>query len=285
MLDLSDRRDLDKLAEVVSDLRAAAPEARPLLVGATARDVLLRHAHGIRTRRATEDIDLAIMTADWAAFQALRQSMIASPNFQPVGRIQHKFRHRGGSLPVDLIPFGGVQQSDGRIAWPPAGDEVMAVLGYRAALETSLDVMLPGRVLLNVISLPMLAALKTMAWSDRHWEAPRKDASDLILILQNYLETGQRERIYTEAAHLLEAEDFDLDRASAWLTGYDAARMIHVHRDESDHLMRLLMELLDRESDPDGALRLVGQVDALDAEATRRLLVAFRAGLEAGAIQ
>lgn len=278
MLDLSQTQELSKLAEVVSDLQAAAPAARPLLVGAMARDVLLQYAHGIQARRATEDIDLAIMMADWDEFEVLRQAMIGSPFFKPVAEIQHKFRHRGGA-PIDLIPFGGVQDTSGQIAWPPEGDEVMAVLGYRAALETAVAVRLPGDVMLDVIALPMLAVLKTLAWSDRHWEAPRKDASDLIMILRHYLEAGQSERIYSDASHLLESENFDLDRAGAWLAGHDAARMLHTHRDETDHLLRLLSEILGRESDPEGPLQLVGQVDGLSANQAIGLLSAYLDGL------
>lgn len=279
MLDLSHKHELSRLADVVSDLRLAAPATRPLLVGAMARDVLLQHAHGIQPRRATEDIDLAIMTADWSEFEALRQAMIDSPYFKPLAEIRHKFRHRGGS-PLDLIPFGGVQDPGGQIAWPPEGDEVMAVLGYRAALETAVVVRLPGDVTLDVIALPMLAVLKTLAWAERHWEAPRKDASDLIMILRHYLETGQSERIYSEASHLLESEDFDLDRAGAWLAGHDAARMIHTHRDETDHLLKLLSEILGREIDPEGPLHLVGQVDGLNANLAVGLLSAYLEGLK-----
>jgi predicted nucleotidyltransferase len=189
VLDLSGKLELTRLADVVADVRAAAPEAGPLLAGAMARDVLLQHAHGIRQRRATEDIDLAIAVPNWSAFAALRQALIDSGCFEPVGKVAHKLRHRTRH-PIDLIPFGGVEHADGTIAWPPEGDEIMAVKGYRTALAMAEMVLLPGQVCVAVVALPMLAVLKVLAWSDRHWQAPRKDAADLIAILRHYLEAG-----------------------------------------------------------------------------------------------
>lgn len=135
MLDLSHKHELSRLADVVSDLQLAAPAARPLLVGAMARDVLLQHAHGIQPRRATEDIDLAIMTADWDDFRALCQAMIDSPYFKPLAEIRHKFRHRGGS-PVDLIPFGGVQDPGGQVDGLNANLAVGLLSAYLEGLKS-----------------------------------------------------------------------------------------------------------------------------------------------------
>jgi predicted nucleotidyltransferase len=54
-LNLANSRDpiLIQLAELVADIRSAAPELQFLLVEAAARDLLLLYAHGIKTGRAT----------------------------------------------------------------------------------------------------------------------------------------------------------------------------------------------------------------------------------------
>ena len=44
-IDLSERAELGQLAEVVGELRHAAPDYEPLLVGAMARDLLLSYAY------------------------------------------------------------------------------------------------------------------------------------------------------------------------------------------------------------------------------------------------
>jgi len=46
MLDLSQRHELDWLAQLVADIRSAAPSIEPLVVGALARDLLLHYGHG-----------------------------------------------------------------------------------------------------------------------------------------------------------------------------------------------------------------------------------------------
>lgn len=60
LLDLANKQDLRPLAAIIRDLRAAAPDADVMLVGAMARDVHLLHAYGIELPRATTDIDIAL---------------------------------------------------------------------------------------------------------------------------------------------------------------------------------------------------------------------------------
>ena len=76
----------------------------------------------------------------------------------------------------------------------------MTVVGYSEALACAIDVKLPQNQRVLVVSLPMLAVLKIVAWSERHTAAPRKDATDLLLILKNYLDAGKQQRLYDEAA-------------------------------------------------------------------------------------
>jgi len=102
----------------------------------------------------------------------------------------------------------------------------MSVLRFGEALESSIDALLPSGQQVEVVSLPMLAGLKILAWSARRTIEPRKDASDLMLILQNYLDAGNSERLYSEAGQLLENSNFDYERAGAWLAGKDAMETI-----------------------------------------------------------
>lgn len=46
-----------------------------LIVGASARDLVMHHAFGAAIKRATSDIDFAIQVADWDAVEALRQTL------------------------------------------------------------------------------------------------------------------------------------------------------------------------------------------------------------------
>lgn len=276
-LDLADKTELTFLAELVADLHAAAPAWKPLLVGAMARDLLLHYAYKIPVSRATEDVDLGFAVADWKDFESLRTDLLASSYFVAHGRVLHKIYHRGRHE-VDLIPFGGLEQPGGSIAWPPRGDEVMTVLGYREAQASAIDISLPEGQRVLVVSLPMLAVLKIVAWSERHTAAPRKDAADLLLILKYYLDAGHQQRLYDEAAHLLENSNFDYERAGAWLAGHDAATAIQRDSATQTDLHQIISTILTKEADPDGPLTLIGEVGGRDAEAMRLLLTAFLSG-------
>ena len=275
-LDLADKNDLTFLAELIRDLRTAAPAWEPLLVGAMARDILLYYAHRITVLRATEDVDLGFAVTDWDAFTALRDALIASTYFESHKRVRHKIFYRG-DREIDLIPFGGVEQADGSIAWPPRGEETMTVVGYSEALACAIDVKLPQNQRVLVVSLPLLAVLKIVAWSERHTAAPRKDATDLLLILKNYLDAGKQQRLYDEAAHLLEDSSFDYERAGAWLAGQDAANALQTAGAMQTAAHKRISSILAKEIDPDGPLELIGEVGR-DAENMRLLLTAFLNG-------
>jgi len=150
-LDLSDRAVLRPLAELLVAVGAAAGDAPLLLIGATARDLLLVHAHGIHAARATEDTDVALAVGSWSDFQRLREALLRSGEFTADGP-PHRLWRRDQRL--DIVPFGGVERSDRSIEWPTQGGEIMNVAGLAEALETAVAVRLPGGVSIDVASLP-----------------------------------------------------------------------------------------------------------------------------------
>jgi predicted nucleotidyltransferase len=233
--DLTNKQELRFLSDLIADVRAKVPKVDILLVGATARDLILLFAHGIKPARGTEDIDLAFAAASWSHFEKLRRSLLSSDLFRSHPSASHKLLYRKDVI-VDLIPFGGLENADGTISWPPHGDTVMSVLGFEDALKSSIDALLPSGQQVSVVSLPMLAVLKVLAWLERRTSEPRKDASDLMLVLQNYLDAGNSERLYSEAAQLLENPDFDYERAGAWLAGKDALETIQQYSSEANRI-------------------------------------------------
>ena len=255
-MDLSDNEDLRWLSGLVRDLRAADPVLTPLLVGAMARDLLLHYLHAVPIARATADVDLAFAVSDWQEFDDLRTALIDSGLFTP-GGAQHRLLYRG-RIPIDLIPFGGVEAADGTITWP-VDESVMGVLGFREALATATELILPESQRVLAVSLPMLAILKLLAWSARHVVAPRKDAGDLFLILKNYLNQDNTTRLYEEAAHLLQADDFDYEAAGGWLAGHDAASQIRACSAAPERLVTACQNILVIEADPNGRLQLVAE--------------------------
>lgn len=202
-LDLSQRSELGLLAALVREVARAAEGAAFFLAGAYARDVLLLYAHGIDTGRQTADVDLAIAVESWQRYDALRAALIAR-GFSPIPPALHKLQFQR-SVEVDFVPFGGVERPDRTIAWPPDGSFVMRAFGFREVQAHTISVGLPDATAVEVATLPALTLLKLVAWSERRYTEPGKDAHDLSLILRHYLEAGNSERLYTEAEDLLNA--------------------------------------------------------------------------------
>jgi predicted nucleotidyltransferase len=247
-----------------------------LLVGAAARDLLLVHVHGIDPGRATEDTDVALAIPDWSMFYHVRTVLLESKGFKLDPARQHRLWLNDDR--IDLIPFGGVERADRSIAWPPDDAEVMNVSGLAEALATAESVRLPGGLLLDVASLPALAALKVWAWKDRQYIAHGKDAIDLWTLLRHYAEAGNEERLYGSEAEALTTSGFDLEESGAWLLGKDV-REVLAHGREPQESLASLHAILRPEIDAEGALRLVGQMPPGDRDRQLALLTAFHAGL------
>jgi predicted nucleotidyltransferase len=276
MLDLSHRQNLAWLARLVSDVQSAAPNLRPLVVGALARDLWLHYGHDIEIKRATQDVDFAL-AVDWQEFSAARDALVATGLFEPLRNVPHKLRH-GKFGWIDLIPFGAVERADGTIAWPPSGDEVMAVLGYAEAHAAAVPIALPDNQTVQAVSLPMLAVLKVLAWKDRHRATQGKDAVDLALIMRRYLEVGNLDRLYADFAYVIN-ENFDFEPTGAWLLGRDARAQLIEHSARLDRMIGALDAVLATELAADGAQTLALQLNPTTPDDALRLLGAFHRGL------
>lgn len=199
-----------------------------LLIGATARDMLLEHVFGITSLRATRDVDFALAVRDWAQFDEVRRELIQTGRFGALPGLAHRWHYHGknaGPVPIDLIPFGGVERQGNQIAWPPDMDIVMSVAGYREALQASVSVDIGEGLVIPVASLPGLACLKLMAWKARR-SLSKKDAEDLRFILAHYGDAGNNDRLYGPAYALMEAAGYELELAGAALLGFDARQLL-----------------------------------------------------------
>ncbi len=226
-----------------------------LVAGATARDLLLHHVYGQRIRRRTEDVDIGIAVPDWAAFQRLKDALIGRPGFRLRDAPHAVFYSAvpgGEPLRIDFVPFGGVEDPNGRILWPPSGDTILSVRGFRAALADAVEVRLPAAGVVRSASLPGLVLLKLFAWLDRGRVAPvAKDALDLVAIVAGYADAGQVDRLYTDREELLEMCAFDVPLAGALLLADDVKSITPP----------LLLDALHRELSEQSALdRLLDQI-------------------------
>jgi predicted nucleotidyltransferase len=275
-MDLSDKSELRWLSAVLADISGAVPGTDFLIVGAMARDLQLHYGRGVPITRATSDVDLGVAVGNWDEFRRMRDACLESSRFSTGRAGIHRLVHSSG-VPLDLIPFGGVERRDGTIEWPE-DSAVMGVLGYTEAGETATQILLPDKMPVATVSLAMLAILKLMAWSERHTYAPRKDAGDLFLILRHYLDDENTVRLYEVGQHLLDRDDFDYEVAGAWLAGYDALQCVINHSKQPRRVLDAVDKVLLTEADASGNLRLVGEVGS-SAPIALKLLGAFRDGI------
>jgi predicted nucleotidyltransferase len=273
LLDFSKIDDLKPLSRLVRRIQTATESRIPfVIVGAQARDLLLKHAHGIETGRQTADVDFAFQVASWEQFLELRERLIEGGDFTAVKGKLHKLLF-GGKLEVDFVPFGPIETPSRTIAWPPDQDMVMSVFGFREGLGPSIEARLPEETSANVVSLPGLALLKVEAWRERRLRSPGKDAHDIKLILTRYLYAGNQDRLYDEFKMLLEDPLFDYSTAGAYALGHDIGAIL------DDEGRARVLKIMDAESDPDGKLLLVGDM-RMDSSKGIELLGQLGAGLK-----
>lgn len=257
---------------------AAAAEAEGIdhmLVGATARDVLLTHVFGLEVRRATHDVDFAVAVKDWGQFDALRAGLLARKTFKDGGSAKQRLYYKGEKgeydYPIDLVPFGAISKGTNEIAWPPELKTIMNVAGYEDVLGAAeLVEFLPGFIQ-KVVSIAGLAILKIVAWSDRGRDNP-KDAQDLVFIMDNYAVAGNFDRVYEEDG-VIEAGDHDPDIAGVYLLGLDIRRM------GSENTLGVLKQIIENDFDrlSTDMIKPVRHVENVEERMTARLRLLQRA--------
>ena len=185
-------------------------------------------------------------------------------------------RTTGFSIPVDLIPFGGVTSADGTIAWPPSRDIVMNVAGFEEALKSSVSIEIENGLTVRVASAPGLTLLKLTAWVDRG-RVNNKDAADIYRLLTAYADAGNTDRLYDQELDLLEAVDFDIEVAGAELLGRDVASI------GSSQVMDQVRSLVTSEPNRERLVRHMAQTTYAEAApAVERIFSGFCRGLLRG---
>jgi len=259
---------LSALNEIANDL-----EIPFFIVGATARDILLQHAHDILSTRATIDLDIGVSVSDWGRFQALKDALVDSGSFT-ASKMTQRLLHKT-NFPVDIVPFGKISSAKGSISWPPENDFEMSVVGFQDCYQRAISVLIrenPGCVV-KVVSLAGLAILKIVSWDDSV-ERRGKDAGDLYLIIRNYIEAGNEERFFEKDADILQQESSDYDLSSARFLGREIARMA------SPQTKTKLTDILEREALSSQGHKIAMNVlslDSLQKESYERIVEYFNA--------
>ena len=171
------------------------------VIGATARDIIIRQLIGTTSGRRTKDLDIAIAIPDWSVFDEIKEVLVAD-GFKKSTDMRQRFYY--GEYELDIVPYG-VAKDDDNIYWPPEEEIAMSVKGFDEVLSESITVNIDGECDLRLASLHGLFLLKFNAWLDRNIETS-KDAEDMSFILSNYFMANLDRNVYTE---VYDWENFD----------------------------------------------------------------------------
>ncbi|HUT69752.1 MAG TPA: nucleotidyl transferase AbiEii/AbiGii toxin family protein [Desulfatiglandales bacterium] len=264
----------------------AEPMSAPFfVVGATARDIILKYGYGIDTIRATNDIDLGVEVSDWDQYIKLREGLVATGRFEHT-REPQRLKYQG-SVFIDVMPFGAIADPDGSFSWPPDHQVQMNTLGFNESYKHSLTVRLRRKPDLDIkfASQAGLALMKLISWDDRHPERIT-DAKDLGFLMRVHIDSGNEERLFEEEADLIEilreSGSYDYMRAGARLLGRDISAIANPATRER------LLRILEKETAERDRYRLVEDMKDIyppassDFEENLALLEELKAGILEG---
>ncbi len=268
--------------ETLVVLRAVAEAAQLvrvawLVTGAAGRILLLERVYGGPAGRATMDLDFGVMVRDWDQYARLREAVCRDPRFRPDPRQAQRVHGPGGRY-LDLIPFGGVETSEGIVRWPPDGDIRLRVTGFEdACRHAAVVVVNDGACRVPVVTPEHLVSLKLFAWKDRRLTDPRKDAADLAYVLGHPAAWIGEERLFDSHFDVVETAGYDTDLAAARVLGRTLATQ--ASPTTRTRLAGLLSEELARGEDSD-LVRDVGRELMTGPARAFALLDAFRQGVQ-----
>ena len=207
---------------------ATALDITVLLCGATARVLVLEHIYGCEPGRQTNDVDFVFAVNDWSQRHELARRLTAtglweSQRGKPLHRLSTTSSGRN-VYPLDLIPYGVIENEHGDISWPPKQEFVMSMLGFAEANRHAMRVAVAKNLVINVVDIVSIAMLKLIAWHDKKLDhdpdGQRKHAQDFASILKGYGDLpANQDRVYTEAPSVFERADGDVLLVGAWLLG------------------------------------------------------------------
>lgn len=166
------------------------------VIGATARDIIIRQLIDTTSGRRTKDLDIAIAIPDWSVFDEIKEVLVAD-GFKKSTDMRQRFYY--GEYELDIVPYGVAKY------WPPEEEIAMSVKGFDEVLSESITVNIDGEFDIRIASLHGLFLLKFNAWLDRNIETS-KDAEDMSFILSNYFMANLDRNVYTE---VYDWENFD----------------------------------------------------------------------------
>ena len=252
---------------------AAKKENVPwLMVGATARVLLLETVYGWPKGIATEDIDFAVQVENWEHYEKLCLRLSEQGDLKPLQKPTKRFV-TNKKLLFDLVPFGGVETGIKQVYWPPHKDDLMTVRGFASAYNDAIHVNVNNTIKVPVISPGALCALKIFAWEERHTQHPGRDAKDLAYLFENSESLFPAEEMHTKHQEALIENDYDIELASLYQFGQTVKEILEP--DDSKFLKKVIKTEVEQEDDSILVRELQKYLSTKDIERVFHMLKSF----------
>lgn len=197
------------------------------VVGATARDVMMKLLGEGEVRRRTNDLDVAIALQNWSDFDKVKEKLEQN-HFKKV-KDKQKFFYKGGNnnndFEVDVVPFGNIAVNE-QICWPPEGNPVMSVRCFDDVMAHSMDISVGGEIAFKIAPLYGQFLIKLDTWIDRHAKTD-KDAVDMFYFLNSYYRVKVMNNcIPPDEISISDDEDPAYEILSARWLAYDISKVL-----------------------------------------------------------
>ena len=207
------------------------------LVGAVARDIWMEGLNDTSPRRATRDIDFAVLINREGTYEALREYLIDVEEFHPSKENAFVLLWKNKQQ-VDLMPFGAIEE-DGRIKVQGTGLTTQHVTGFNEVYEAGLpEVEVEDKHKFKFCTIEGIVLLKLIAWNDRP-ENRRSDIEDISDILHNYFDMFD-DHIYEHHLDLFGDEVEDMTNIAAQVLGREIG---HIAK-RNEAVLALLQKIL-----------------------------------------
>lgn len=214
-----------------------------LLIGATARDLILDGINDLGVGRKTLDVDFAIYVPEWRNYEGIIDKLLSSGMFSAT-EVKHRLIYKH-AYEVDIVPFGDIQDDKGEYAWPPDFMMSMNVAGFVEINNNGIEINTDGNLRFKVAPIEGICVMKIFAWKDRKYRMD-KDGRDLGFILSNYVDL-KYEVLYDKYADIIQSDDWDNIISGARILGRDMAEVIAGNEYALSHLKKILTEELEDE--------------------------------------
>jgi len=153
------------------------------LIGAVARDIQMTGKHGIKSPRATRDIDIAILVNNQNLYDKLVYNLKNIYSFVDTNKA-YRYKYKEGTL-VDIVPFGEIESDNRIVTLKGRQIEELSVIGFQENLAHTEEIEFEDGFKIQVSSLAGICLLKFFAWDDNPNHRER-DINDINFILGKY---------------------------------------------------------------------------------------------------